>query len=55
MTRCPEYISSTCPFMAPRSVCWRSKYFCERPMTTAMKANPAREERIAVAAIVMFV
>ena len=55
MTWCPEYISSTCPFMSPRSLCWRSKYFWERPITTAMNANPTSEDRMAVAAMVMLV
>ena len=55
MTWCPEYISSTCPFMSPRSLCWRSKYFWERPITTAMNANPTSDDRMAVAAMVMLV
>ncbi len=55
MTRWPEYISSTCPFMSPRSSCWRSKYFWERPITTAMNTNPTSEDSMAVTAMVTLV
>ena len=41
--------------MSPRSDCWRSKYFWDLPMTTAMNANPTRDDRIAVAAMVTLV
>lgn len=50
-TSWPEYVSSTKPFIAPRSSCCLLKCFWERDITTDTTANPARDVAMAAAAI----